>query len=554
MDRYHLAWLMVGKPKGIVRGRPMTADEEAAYVREVAEQKTAALRMSLDAVERQGMPFVGESGGVGRPASGASGTPTRRRRPTPGRPVAPIERRTAPGCRPTRAWPSAWPRRAARPTPISTTTRRAPRAPTRCSGDRTRPGRRRHADGPGPGPDRPRLHPARPAARPAHPGPRRRLLRAGRPQGPGRHGAAPPAGPPARRRGRRCATGSPAEVAEPDRRAWLDVQLVALETQAAVLAGDDAAVPRATSTRCFDLRAGAPSRRRVRGGRRADRRAPPRRRAAGGPARRLGRAVRRSRSIGCRRSSTGWSTAFRARAAATVRPARRARTCGSASSAGQPWGGLQLVRRRAPLADRHQHGPAGPGPDLVHDRRPRDVPGPPPRARLEGGRPRRRATAALEASILLINTPECLISEGLAELGVRFAVAARRRSADLLVELYERAGLPIAADPAAAREAAERTVAIAAPRRTLDRDRRATPRILRHADGRSHDEVLAYLRDVGRYAPAVGREAPRVHRASAVADVRLRLRRGRGAPRSLARRGPARRIGRPASGACSTSS
>jgi hypothetical protein len=64
MDRYHLAWLMVGKPKGIVRGRPMTADEEAAYVREVAAQKTAALRMSLDAVERQGMPFVGETDGT----------------------------------------------------------------------------------------------------------------------------------------------------------------------------------------------------------------------------------------------------------------------------------------------------------------------------------------------------------------------------------------------------------------------------------------------------------------------------------------------------------
>jgi hypothetical protein len=71
MDRYHLAWLMVGKPKGIVRGRAMTADEEAAYVREVAEQKTAALRMSLDAIERQHMPFVGESGGLG---SGGSGT------------------------------------------------------------------------------------------------------------------------------------------------------------------------------------------------------------------------------------------------------------------------------------------------------------------------------------------------------------------------------------------------------------------------------------------------------------------------------------------------
>ena len=77
MDRYHLAWLMVGKPKDIVRGRPMTPDEEAAYVREVAEQKTAALRMSLDAVERQGMPFVGESGGVGFGGGGRG----RRRRP-----------------------------------------------------------------------------------------------------------------------------------------------------------------------------------------------------------------------------------------------------------------------------------------------------------------------------------------------------------------------------------------------------------------------------------------------------------------------------------------
>lgn len=64
MDRYHLAWLMVGKPRDIVRGRAMTPDEEAAYVREVARQKTAALRMSLDAVERQAMPFVGETGGL----------------------------------------------------------------------------------------------------------------------------------------------------------------------------------------------------------------------------------------------------------------------------------------------------------------------------------------------------------------------------------------------------------------------------------------------------------------------------------------------------------
>jgi hypothetical protein len=64
MDRYHLSWLMVGKPKEIVRGRPLTPDEESAYVREVADAKTAALRMSLDAVERQGMPFVGEEQGM----------------------------------------------------------------------------------------------------------------------------------------------------------------------------------------------------------------------------------------------------------------------------------------------------------------------------------------------------------------------------------------------------------------------------------------------------------------------------------------------------------
>jgi hypothetical protein len=65
MDRYHLAWLMVGKPKGIVRGRALTPDEEAIEVRDVAAQKTSALRMSLDAVERQGMPFRGETGGIG---------------------------------------------------------------------------------------------------------------------------------------------------------------------------------------------------------------------------------------------------------------------------------------------------------------------------------------------------------------------------------------------------------------------------------------------------------------------------------------------------------
>jgi hypothetical protein len=61
MDRYHLAWLMVGKPKDGVRGRAMTPEEESAYVRDVAAQKTAALRVSLGALEDQQMPFLGES-------------------------------------------------------------------------------------------------------------------------------------------------------------------------------------------------------------------------------------------------------------------------------------------------------------------------------------------------------------------------------------------------------------------------------------------------------------------------------------------------------------
>lgn len=61
MDRYHLAWLGVGRPSAAVRGRAMTATEEVAYVREVAAAKVAVLRLSLKAVDEDGMPFVGET-------------------------------------------------------------------------------------------------------------------------------------------------------------------------------------------------------------------------------------------------------------------------------------------------------------------------------------------------------------------------------------------------------------------------------------------------------------------------------------------------------------
>ncbi len=61
MDRYHLAWLSVGRPSASVRGRAMSDDEEASYVREVAVAKTAVLRMSVEALTRHAMPFVGET-------------------------------------------------------------------------------------------------------------------------------------------------------------------------------------------------------------------------------------------------------------------------------------------------------------------------------------------------------------------------------------------------------------------------------------------------------------------------------------------------------------
>lgn len=108
--------------------------------------------------------------------------------------------------------------------------------------------------------------------------------------------------------------------------------------------------------------------------------------------------------------------------------------------------------------------------------------------------------ARLESSILLINTPECLISEGLANLGRRF-VAPVTEQVDLLIELQARAGLPIAADSVAAREAAELDAALSGPRRALTAVR-GNAAILLHADGRPREQVLDYLQSVGRYAPA----------------------------------------------------
>jgi hypothetical protein len=107
----------------------------------------------------------------------------------------------------------------------------------------------------------------------------------------------------------------------------------------------------------------------------------------------------------------------------------------------------------------------------------------------------------LEASVLLINAPECLLSEGLADIGHDFASPSAEEPG-LLVELFERAAMSIAMDPGASRDAAERTVALAPLRRRLS-ESRVNAALMRHAEGRSHDEVLDWLERVGRFAPAV---------------------------------------------------
>ena len=109
MDRYHLAWLMVGKPKGIVRGRPMTRRRggrlrprgRRAEDRGPADEPRCR-RAPGDAVRRR----------VGRGRAGRI-----RARHAAGVPIA---RRIAPAFRPTRHCPSGWPRRDARPRRTST--------------------------------------------------------------------------------------------------------------------------------------------------------------------------------------------------------------------------------------------------------------------------------------------------------------------------------------------------------------------------------------------------------------------------------------------------
>ena len=101
-----------------------------------------------------------------------------------------------------------------------------------------------------------------------------------------------------------------------------------------------------------------------------------------------------------------------------------------------------------------------------------------------------------EATVAMLNTPEALISEGLAYLGERM-VAPDEAMAGLLVELYGRGGLALAADRPAAFDAAEKQVRIQHALASL-RPVTANAAFMLHADGASKEDVVAYL---SRYLP-----------------------------------------------------
>jgi hypothetical protein len=151
----------------------------------------------------------------------------------------------------------------------------------------------------------------------------------------------------------------------------------------------------------------------------------------------------------------------------------------------------------------------------------------------------------------VIKRPECVISEGLANLGFRFAPPAEAQSTCTSSCTSEPAS-PIAADAAANRRDAELTEALwarAACCRPID----GNAAILSHADGLTPRRASSTTCAMSARSAAVAEKRLEFIEHPSVADLRLRLRRGRGAPPTLARRGPGAERPR-GSGGCSTSS
>jgi hypothetical protein len=103
----------------------------------------------------------------------------------------------------------------------------------------------------------------------------------------------------------------------------------------------------------------------------------------------------------------------------------------------------------------------------------------------------------LEASVVTIDTPECLVSEGLAQVLPGVALSAGDQ-AELLVRLHSAGGGP-PGSAASASEEAVRDVAIAATHRALAAAR-VNATILRHLDGAPGATVMSYLEDAAGFS------------------------------------------------------
>ncbi len=105
----------------------------------------------------------------------------------------------------------------------------------------------------------------------------------------------------------------------------------------------------------------------------------------------------------------------------------------------------------------------------------------------------------LEASVLLINAPECFISEGLAEVGRRFAVPLEAEPT-VLAELLERAGVRSGDDPAARRTTVERAIRIRDARSALG-PASTNAALMLHVDGLARADVGFWLGRVAAMSP-----------------------------------------------------
>jgi hypothetical protein len=271
------------------------------------------------------------------------------------------------------------------------------------------------------------------------------------------------------------------QVAEPDRARWLDRQLLALETLAALQVG--ATMPYVEEVRrCFDaapeaLPAGAYA---------AARAALDAALPGSGEIRRRMEAWDERLVVPAERLAAvvAWLVPRLREASGVVFAAPAGESVKVSLVADQPWSGYNwydggLVSRvdlntdlpiRAPDLVATLSHETFPGHHLEHTWK---------EARLI------REQGRLEASLLLLNTPECFVSEGLAELGRRY-VLPRDAHLALLMGVFAAAG--IAANTADA----ERALAVAEARRSI-RGAGGDAALMLHRDGLPAATVQAFL-------------------------------------------------------------